>query len=165
MSGRSPGARGPVGVPSGVTPLNGRLGSAGHIRVVAAIIDDGRGRMLMVRKRDTETFILPGGKPEPGEGLPQAVARELDEELGLDIDVAQLDALGDFDTTAANEAGHSLHASVFVYRPGGDGRLPMVRAEIAEAAWLPFDPLPELPPIAPLTRDHAVPAYLGRPAR
>jgi 8-oxo-dGTP diphosphatase len=32
---------------------------------------------------DTEVFALPGGNPDPGECLTEALARELDEELGV----------------------------------------------------------------------------------
>lgn len=135
---------------------------AGHIRVVAAIIDDGGGRLLMVRKRGTESFILPGGKPEPGEDAPDAVARELAEELDLDIDPADLEPLGDFATLAANEADHTLGGEVFVYRPGGAQLQPRVRAEIAEARWVAYDPLEPGVTLAPLTVDHAVPCYVRR---
>lgn len=134
----------------------------GHIHVVAAIIEDGAGRMLMVRKHGTRSFILPGGKPEPGEGLVAALTRELDEELALTLDPGDFDALGDFDTEAANEAEHTLLGSVFVYLPGGAGLAPRARAEIAEARWVPYaEPSADVL-LAPLTRDHAVPQFLAR---
>jgi 8-oxo-dGTP diphosphatase len=41
-------------------------------------------RLLVVRKRGTGTFILPGGKPEGSEGDLATLAREVDEELGCD---------------------------------------------------------------------------------
>ena len=44
-------------------------------------------RILLVRKRGSRTYILPGGKPEAGEDDVKALVRELDEELGCQIDL------------------------------------------------------------------------------
>ena len=51
------------------------------IRIAAALIDDGEGRVFLVRKRGTAAFMQPGGKIDPGETAFQALARELTEEL------------------------------------------------------------------------------------
>lgn len=37
------------------------------IRIVAALVLDGAGRMLVVRKAGTDAFMQPGGKPDAGE--------------------------------------------------------------------------------------------------
>ncbi|MEE7559587.1 NUDIX hydrolase, partial [Xanthomonas sp. Kuri4-2] len=39
----------------------------GPIRIVAALIGDGHGRALLVRKHGSAVFIQPGGKRELGE--------------------------------------------------------------------------------------------------
>ena len=56
----------------------------------ALIIRDGR--MLAIRLQDgNEVFhIMPGGGQEPGEPLPDAVAREVAEELGVRVRVGDL---------------------------------------------------------------------------
>jgi 8-oxo-dGTP diphosphatase len=60
------------------------------VKVVAALIESD-GRLLVCQRRRGDRFGLlwefPGGKVEPGEALPQALARELNEELGVDAPV------------------------------------------------------------------------------
>jgi 8-oxo-dGTP diphosphatase len=52
------------------------------IEIVAALIRDSAGRVLLVRKRGTTAFMQPGGKRDSGEDDITALAREVDEELG-----------------------------------------------------------------------------------
>jgi len=56
------------------------------LQVVAAIIEQA-GRILICRRKPEQAHPLkwefPGGKVEPGETLEQALARELNEELGI----------------------------------------------------------------------------------
>ena len=106
------------------------------IRVVAALVTDPEGRLLLVRKRGTDRFMQAGGKPEPGEGPRAALVRELSEELGLDVAEAALVPLGDFTTAAANEPGHALEAAVFRLRvTAGVADALEPHAEIAELRW------------------------------
>ena len=59
------------------------------MHVVAAVLRDRRGRILLARRtagRDLAgAWEFPGGKVEPGESPEAALARELDEELGIRI--------------------------------------------------------------------------------
>lgn len=67
--------------------------------VVAAIIEDGEGGVLLAQrppgKRLEGMWEFPGGKIEKGETPEAAVARELEEELSLEISIDR--HLGDFD--------------------------------------------------------------------
>jgi 8-oxo-dGTP diphosphatase len=58
------------------------------IRIAAALLIGPDGRTLLVRKRGTEAFMQAGGKIEAHEQPVHALARELEEELGLVIDPA-----------------------------------------------------------------------------
>lgn len=60
------------------------------IIIAAAIITDSQGRCLLVRKRGTEYFMQPGGKPEIGETPHAALIRELEEELNFSVSPEEL---------------------------------------------------------------------------
>jgi 8-oxo-dGTP diphosphatase len=123
------------------------------IEVVAALISDAAGRVLLVRKRGTTAFMQPGGKRHPGEDDVAALAREIAEELGCSAVRASIRLLGEFDTIAANEPGRRLHACLYGADVIGDiapGQ------EIDEIVWVD----PASPPdivLAPFTRDHVLP--------
>jgi 8-oxo-dGTP diphosphatase len=63
------------------------------ITVVAAVIRDKEGRVLLTRRPQDRhmggLWEFPGGKIDDGEGPSEALVRELDEELGLAIEVEQ----------------------------------------------------------------------------
>jgi 8-oxo-dGTP diphosphatase len=123
------------------------------ISVVAALIRDQQGRVLLVRKRGTAAFMQPGGKRDVGESDVAALSREIAEELGCQVTATSAQALGVFDCAAANEPGFLVNAAVYavdvegLIRPGG---------EIDQIVWVDPHVLPDLP-FAPLTRDHVLP--------
>lgn len=66
---------------------------SGRTRVTAALIEEG-GRILLARRKPGKhmggRWELPGGKIEPGESPEQSLARELAEELGIEVRVGEL---------------------------------------------------------------------------
>ncbi len=128
------------------------------IFVVAAVITDDRGRVLLVRKRGASQFIQPGGKREQSESAAVTLARELRQELGVQLLPESLDRLGEFEADAVNERGRRVRAEVFEARIAGE---PTPGHEIAEIAWIP----PKAPhpfPVAPLSAEHILPRHLAR---
>lgn len=123
------------------------------LRVSAVVIRDAAGSILTVRKRGTVRFMLPGGKPEPGETPRETAIRECTEELSVVLDPGALRDVGVFRAPAANEPGIDVEATVFEH-PTVEVTSPA--AEIAELRWL----APEQRPadLAPLLAQHVLPA-------
>ena len=136
------------------------------LRIVAALIVDERGRALLVRKRGTTRFMQPGGKPEPGETDAAALARELEEELGLVVDPHELVLVDEFVADAANEAHTVLDARVFdapVILSPVAGTIEVAQ-EIEELVWVdPAEPGPV--ELAPLSSEFLLPLLAARALR
>ena len=63
------------------------------IPCVGAVLTDGQGRLLLIRRANEPgrgLWSLPGGRVEPGETDEQAVVREVAEETGLTVRVGRL---------------------------------------------------------------------------
>jgi 8-oxo-dGTP diphosphatase len=107
--------------------------------VVAALIRDA-GRILMSRRRADQAMPLlwefPGGKIEPGEPPDAALAREVREELGCEVQVGRIHevvfhAYPEFD----------LYMLVYECRIVAGSPAPV---QVAEVAWVEIGRLPEL---------------------
>ena len=131
-----------------------------QLSIVAALIDDGAGRVFLVRKRGTAAFMLAGGKSDGAETAFQTLARELAEELGFSPGESEARYLGAFSAQAANEPDHQVHARIFHIRAAGHSFT--VGAELEEGRWVTIEEAMRLP-LAPLARDHVLP--LAREAR
>ena len=133
-------------------PNNGEPGE-GVIRIVAALVRDSTGRVLLVRKRGTKAFMQPGGKLQDSESHLSALGRELSEELDSSMEPASAVYLGTFTAPAANEKGCVVEAALYSVKLTAAVR---TSSEIDEIIWLPPDP-PYSVTLAPLTRDEVLP--------
>lgn len=124
------------------------------IRIVAAMIRDTRGRVLLVRKRGAEVYQQPGGKRDPDDHDDlDTLQRELAEELGCRMHRDGARWLGEFSAPAANEPGCMVTAQVYEVRADGPFR---AQAEIEDVLWVdPSDP--GAVPIARLSREQLLP--------
>jgi 8-oxo-dGTP diphosphatase len=129
------------------------------IRIVAGMICDDQGRVLLVRKRGAEVFQQPGGKRDAGDQDDlHTLARELKEELGCTMQRDGARLLGSFRALAANEPGCIVEAVVYEVRASGPFT---AGAEIETLQWV--DPAqPSDLPIAALSREQLLPLMIVR---
>ena len=111
------------------------------ITVSAVVVCNRDGQVLTVRKRGTEGYMLPGGKPEPNETPVETASREVAEELNFGVTAEQLNPLGTFEEAALNEPDHTVLAHVFLWTPAPGEDLERLAelqpaAEIAELRWV-----------------------------
>ncbi len=148
----SPASRG-AGIVVGAVPTAAQLGAfaagaAGDLRrlVVGALVHDGAGR-LFVQQRSEDRALYPGcwdvvgGHAEAGEGVAEALRREIAEETGW-----RLEAVGQvveiLDWEAGGEAKREIDLLVTVR---GDLTSPRLeRGKHTAARWLRADELPLL---------------------
>jgi 8-oxo-dGTP diphosphatase len=113
---------------------------------VGALITDDQGRLLLVkRRREPEAgyWGIPGGKVDFGERVAETCAREIREELGVEIEVGELVCLVDQIDT---EAGTHWVAPVFRGRIVAGEPVNREPDALAAIGWFAPDDLP-----APLT--------------
>lgn len=88
--------------------------------VVAAIIED-NGQILLARRPDTGdqpgSWEFPGGKVEANENQPQALARELLEELAISADIGEYIASHQCPVSGRVIALHAWHVKTFTGAP------------------------------------------------
>ena len=112
-----------------------------HIVVGAAVVTNRKGEVLIAQRRDTDMlgglWEFPGGKQEPGETIQQCIARELKEELGINVEI------GDFLITVKHAYSHftmEMHtyfAKIKSSRPRS--------IECQDFQWLKFSDLRRVP--------------------
>jgi 8-oxo-dGTP diphosphatase len=103
---------------------------------------DGRDEVLLGRKKKglgVGKYVAPGGKVEPGEGIRDAMVREVLEEVGLDVAVADLSPRGLLTYLFPHRPAWSQQSSVFVTRTWSG--LERESDELAPE-WFPLDELP-----------------------
>ncbi len=127
-----------------------------QLSIAAACLRDAEGRLLLVRKRGTRFFMLPGGKREPGEEPLAALERELWEELRLRLAPATPNILGRFRAAAANEADTWIDA--WLYEASLTEAV-APQAELEHLHWWDPRTAPDVP-LAPLLEDIALRRHL-----
>jgi len=117
------------------------------ILVVAGLLVDADGRMLIQERPEDQSFAgcweYPGGKVNEGELLAEALRREWEEELGLDVDVGRF--LCDVVVTRADPP--NLHLFLFALRQSDPSQEPRAREgqKILRATMPEIDALPCVP--------------------
>ena len=139
---------------NGVLPLANNLQKIPTLLVVAAALVDGDRRVLLQKRSAGRAMAglweFPGGKVEAGERPEQALARELEEELGIAVGTGSLEPAA---FASADNGGRHMLLLLYLCRQWrGEPRpldaeaLEWVRPE--EMAALPMPPADE--PLIPL---------------
>lgn len=131
-----------------------------RVEVAAAVLQNERGEFLLAQRPPGKVYAgyweFPGGKVEPGESAAAALQRELQEELGLEIDAAYPWLTRDFDY--AHAAVRLRFFRVFAWRGEPHGR------ERQQFAWQKVgavDVAPVLPANGPILRALELPPVYG----
>jgi 8-oxo-dGTP pyrophosphatase MutT (NUDIX family) len=130
-----------------------------RLKIAALCLLNSAGELLVVRKRNTQLFMLPGGKLEPHESTLEALQRELKEELNLELETDKCLSLGRFTAPAANEPDTIIEAELFLAHD--DQPTLAVAAELEAMAWLTLTP-PYALPLAPLLIEQVLPLLDAR---
>lgn len=123
------------------------MGQQAVIVGVAAVIWNGRGEVLLIRRTKPPRmgeWSLPGGKIEFGEALIPALKREIREETGLEIEVVGLvDVAETIDDAGAGAAGG--HFVLIDYAARVVSGVAVAASDAADATWVPITDLARYP--------------------
>lgn len=131
----------------------------GAVRCVGAVILDGAGRLLMIRRGRPPSeglWSIPGGRVKPGESDAAALVREVREETGLDVVPGHL--IGSVQRPGPGESVYDIHDYAATLTTSTE---PTAGDDAAAARWVPFEDLRSLPTtpglLAALRTWHVIP--------
>jgi len=102
-----------------------------------ALIHLKNGKILTARSKGKEKFYTPGGKRENGESDEECLAREVKEELTVEIDAATSKYMGIFNAQADGKpAGVEVKMTCYQAELLG---APIPSSEIEEIRWLTYE--------------------------
>jgi 8-oxo-dGTP diphosphatase len=113
-----------------------------HLVSYFALVDEARGKLLLVDHKLAGLWLPSGGHVEPDEHPRATVERELAEELNLAADFVRPDPLF---ITATQTAGHGTHTDVslwYLLRGDSARAIEFDRSEFHGVRWFSFDEIP-----------------------
>jgi len=112
-----------------------------RIRVAALIVEDGRVLLVRHEKAERSYWLLPGGGVDYGESLPEALVRELREEVRVEVTPGPLSLVSE---TIAEDG--SRHTVQMVFRAEIRAGKPILGEDprVVEVAFIPLEELPSL---------------------
>lgn len=115
---------------------------------VGAVIEDGRGRVLLVKHVEERggfwkgKWICPGGKLELGETIEEGIVREVREETNLEIKLTAL--LPPFDRVVKEGEETNLHVIYIDYLAEVVGGELKPASDVGQAIWVPKEEVPAM---------------------
>jgi ADP-ribose pyrophosphatase YjhB (NUDIX family) len=116
---------------------------------VGALIEDGRGGVLLVRHRPERggfwkgRWILPGGMLRVGETIDDGIVREVAEETGLTVEVVESE-IDPTERIAREDGRVTLHVVYIVRRARVLGGTVTPGSDVGEAIWANQDRIAEI---------------------
>ncbi len=120
-----------------------------------AVVRDNQ--LLVVRKRGSRDYLMPGGKPKRGESAVDALRRELREEIGCSVDDSSLALLGrfeDFTSDGKSRVAINLFAGEIIGEPKPS-------SEIEELSWISANDAIN-PFVTPIIKKQIMPFLVGK---
>ncbi len=115
---------------------------------VGAVIEDGAGRLLLVKHKPARggfwqgKWICPGGSLELGETIEEGIKREVKEETNLEIELIK--PIPPFDRVVREGNKVSLHVVYLNYLARLVGGKLKPESDVGEAVWVEKKRLPEI---------------------
>jgi ADP-ribose pyrophosphatase YjhB (NUDIX family) len=113
--------------------------------VIAVVLDD-HGRVLLVRRSDTDEWTLTTGCLEPGEQPSAGAIREVHEETGLDVTVERLLSAEALDLSVAPNGDQIYWLAIGLQCRATGGVAHVNDDESTDVAWFEPSAVPPLPP-------------------
>lgn len=114
------------------------------VRPAVLLIENNHLLLMQYRYGETDVYGLPGGNPDKGETLDLTVMRELQEELGIDVEVGPIAFVGEviFPETNGSEPKEDVLHVVFAGQLIGG--IPKLNPEETSALAVKWKPIREL---------------------
>jgi len=126
----------------------GKVPSEQILVAVGAVIEDDRGRILLVKHKKERggywqgKWICPGGELEFGEEIKEGIKREVKEETNLKIELVR--PLVPFDRIVKSDKETSLHVIYIDYIAKLIGGELKVYSDVGEALWVEKKDIPKI---------------------
>jgi ADP-ribose pyrophosphatase YjhB (NUDIX family) len=127
---------------------------------VGAVVGNDEEEILLIQRADSGIWLYPTGWADIGYSASEVAVKEVKEETGIDVEVAQLIAC--FDGLRLGFTRVPLYSLVFHCRAIG-GELEPHPLETTGVGWFAEDALPERIASADRWREHAFAAIRGEP--
>jgi 8-oxo-dGTP diphosphatase len=115
---------------------------AKHLVSYFALVDEARGKILLVDHKIAGLWLPSGGHVEPDEDPRATVIRELAEELGLAAEFINRDPLFITVTPVGGDGGHTDVSLWYLLRGDSSRAIEFDRGEFHGVRWFGFDEIP-----------------------